>query len=356
MRLHAVILAGGRGERFWPLSRRARPKQFLPLLGDRPMLAHTLERIQGLVDPRDLWIVTSRDLKSQAESIAPQVPKRQVIGEPVGRNTAPAMALASWLIQDGDDSVLLVLPSDHRIEPQDRFREELRRAAETSLRQKTIVTFGVPPTRPETGYGYIETGDPIAPGSPFHRVSAFREKPDAAAAAKYVADGRHLWNAGMFVFPPRLLLEEIRAHEPRISAALEPVPRDLASRGAEKAIEGFYGKAPSISIDYAVMERSKDALVARAGFSWDDLGSWEAIGAPGSRDAQGNVALGKVLLLDSKDVIAFSEGGLVAGVGLHDLIIVRTADATLVVRRDRAQDVRAIVERLKARGDLDEFL
>jgi mannose-1-phosphate guanylyltransferase len=356
MRLHAVILAGGRGGGVWALSRRARPKQFLPLLGDRPMLAHTLERIQGLVDPRDLWIVTSRDLKSQAESIAPQVPKRQVIGEPIGRNTAPAMALASWLIQDGDDSVIAVLPSDHRIEPQDRFREELRRAAETSLSRNAIVTFGVPPTRPETGYGYIETGDPIAPGSPFHRVSAFREKPDAGAAAKYVADGRHLWNAGMFVFPPRLLLEEIRAHEPRISAALEPVPRDLASRGAEKAIEGFYEKAPSISIDYAVMERSKDALVARAGFSWDDLGSWEAIGAPGSRDTHGNVAVGKVLLLDSKDVIAFSEGGLVAGVGLHDLIIVRTADATLVVRRDRAQDVRAIVERLKARSDLDEFL
>src|SRR6266850_823142 len=191
MRLHAVILAGGRGERFWPLSRRARPKQFLPLLGDRPMLAHTLERLQGLVDPRDLWIVTSRDLKSQAEAIAREVPKRQVIGEPVGRNTAPAMALASWLIPDGADSVVLVLPSDHRIEPADRFREELRRAAETSLLQKAIVTFGVPPTRPETGYGYIETGDPIAPGSPFHRVTAFREKPDAAAAAKYVAGGGH---------------------------------------------------------------------------------------------------------------------------------------------------------------------
>ena len=356
MRLHAVILAGGRGERFWPLSRRSCPKQFLPLLGDRPMLAHTLERLQGLVDPRDVWIVTSRDLKSQAESIAPEVPKHQILGEPVGRNTAPAMALASWLIPDGADAAVLVLPSDHRIEPADRFREELRRAAEASRSRNAIVTFGVPPTRPEVGYGYIEIGDAIAPGSPYHRVSAFREKPDAATAATYVSDGRHLWNAGMFVFPPRLLLEEIRTHEPRISAALEGVPRSLPSPGAEKAIEGFYEKAPTISIDYAVMERSKHALVARAGFSWDDLGSWESIGASGSRDDLGNVTVGGVLLHDCKDVIAFSEGGLVAGVGLEDLIIVRTAAATLVCRRDRAQDVRAIVEQLKARSDLDEFL
>ena len=319
------------------------------------MLADTLERLRGLVDPRDVWILTSRDLVKTAKSIAPEVPKAQVIGEPAGRNTAPAMAVASWLIENRADAVA-VLPSDHRIEPAARFREELRRAAKTSLEQDAIVTFGVPPTRPETGYGYIETGEPVGPGSEFHRVIAFREKPDPATAARYVSGGRHLWNAGMFVFPPRLLLAEIRAHEPRIAAPLERVPRRLGSRGAEQALEGFYREVPSISIDYAVMERSKRTLVVRAGFSWDDLGSWQAIGTPGSRDSSGNVVQGKVLLLDSENVTAFSERGLVAGVGLKDLIVVRTADATLVCKSDRAQDVRAIVEQLKARKDLDEFL
>ena len=320
------------------------------------MLVDTLERLSGLVEPKDLWIVTARDLKRQAESLAPRVPEAQVIGEPVGKNTAPAIALASWLIQDaGADPVIAVLPSDHRIEPTSRFREELKRAAETAIERQAIVTFGIPPTRPETGYGYIESGEPIAPGSPFHRVSAFREKPDPATAARYVSDGRHLWNAGMFVFPPALMLEEIRAHVPDLARAVERLPR-RGGAGIEPALEGFYREVSSTSIDYAVMERSKRALVARAGFAWDDLGSWAAIASPGSHDAGGNATFGNVLLHDSRDVIAFADQGLVAGVGVEDLIIVRTPDVTLVCRRDRAQDVRAIVERLKARGDLDEYL
>ena len=356
MRIHAVILAGGRGERFWPLSRRSRPKQFLPLLGDRSMLRHTLDRTRGLVEPRDQWIITALDLRKEAESHAPDVPPAQIIGEPVGRNTAPAIALASWWLQDASgDTAVVVLPSDQRVEPETRFREELSRAAQTALERQAIVTFGVPPTRPETGYGYIESGDPIEPGSVFHRVAAFREKPDAATAASYLAGGRHLWNAGMFVFPPRLMLEEIRAHEPRIADLLARVPRrgDLS---ATAALEGYYRDVPSISIDYAVMERSSRAFVARAGFSWDDLGSWEALGAQEARDALGNFTRGPVLLHDSKDVIAFADGGLVAGVGVEDLVIVRTPDVTLVCRRDRAQEVRAIVEQLKGRKDLDEYL
>jgi mannose-1-phosphate guanylyltransferase len=355
MRLHAVILAGGRGERFWPLSRRSRPKQFLPLLGNQPMLTSTLDRLRGLVEPRDVWIITAHDLKREAETLAPDVPKAQVIGEPVGKNTAPAIALASWLIQDsGSDSVITVLPSDHRIEPAPRFREELERAARTALEKEAIVTFGIAPTRPETGYGYIEAGEAIEPGSPFHPVRSFREKPDPETAARYVAEGRYLWNAGMFVFPPRVLLEEIRAHEPKIAAALDRVPRKAG--GIEGALEGFYRDVTSISIDYAVMERSKRALVARAGFAWDDLGSWAAMGPTKSDDPKGNVVRGSVLLHDCASVIAFAEGGLVAGLGIEDLVIVRTPDVTLVCKRDRAQDVRAIVERLKARRDLDGYL
>ena len=356
MRLHAVILAGGRGERFWPLSRRSRPKQFLPLLDDRPMLAHTLERVRGLVDPGDVWIITAQDLKREAESLAPGVPNAQVIGEPLGKNTAPAIALAArWIKEAGSGSAVAVLPSDHRIEPTTRFREELARAAGVALERDAIILFGIPPTRPETGYGYIESGEPIEPGSPFHVVNAFREKPDHQTAARYLSDGHHLWNAGIFVFPPGALLEEIRAYQPEIAALLEGVP-GRPGEGTQDALRRFYGSAPSISMDHAVMERSRKGLVARAGFAWDDLGSWDAIGTPKSRDPLGNVIRGTALLHNCKNVTAFAEGGLVAGVGIEDLVIVRTRDVTLVCRSGRAQEVRAIVEQLKARKELDEYL
>lgn len=320
------------------------------------MLAHTLERIRGLVDPGDVWIITAQDLRREAESLAPGVPGAQVIGEPVGKNTAPAIALAAWWIREaGSDSVVAVLPSDHRIEPADRFREELARAASIALERGAIILFGIPPTRPETGYGYIESGDPIEPGSPFHTVKAFREKPDHQTATRYLSDGRHLWNAGMFVFPPGALLEEIRAHQPDIAALLSGVPEHPGG-GTQDALRRFYGAAPSISIDYAVMERSRKSLVARAGFAWDDLGFWDAIGTPESRDSLGNVIRGTALLHNCKNVIAFAEGGLVAGVGIEDLVIVRTRDVTLVCRSGRTQEVRAIVERLKTRRDLDGYL
>lgn len=356
MRLHAVILAGGRGERFWPLSRRARPKQFLPLLDERSMLAHTIERLRGVVAPSDIWVFTARDLLAQVHVLAPDVPASQVVGEPVGKNTAPAVALAAWWLRAaGEDSVLAVLPSDHRVEPAERFREEITRAAEAALRRDAIVTFGIPPTRPETGYGYIESGEAIAAGSAFHAVTAFREKPDHGTAARYVADGLHLWNTGIFVFPARVMLEEIRTRRADIAALLEQVP-ERPGGGTAAALERFFGAAPSISIDYAVMEGSKRALVARAGFGWDDLGSWAALATPEARDESGNVVRGEAVLHDCTNVIAFADGGLVAGLGVEDLVIVRTKDVTLVCPRDRAQEVRAIVERLKERKDLDGYL
>ncbi len=286
MRLCVVILAGGRGERFWPLSRRSRPKQLLPLLGDRPMLTLTIDRLEGLVAREDIWIFTARDLAPQVLAASPGVPSAQVIGEPTGKNTAPAIALAAWWLNGlGKDVAMAVLPSDHRIEPAQRFREELERAARTALTRGTIVTFGIPPTRPETGYGYIQAGEPIAAGSPFHAVEAFREKPDLATAARYAGDGKHLWNTGMFVFPPSVMLEEIRAHQPDIAALLPGMPPS-PSVANTAALERFYGAAPSISIDYAVMERSKRALVARADFAWDDLGSWAALATPEARGAR----------------------------------------------------------------------
>ena len=359
MRLHPVILAGGRGERFWPLSRRRRPKQLLPLLSARSMLADTVDRLAGVARPEDTFVLTARDLVSAVRESAPSVPAHHVVGEPVGKNTAPAVALAAWWLRDaGQDAVLVVLPSDHRIEPAARFREEVQAAAQVALERGVIVTLGIPPTRPETGYGYIEVGEPLEPRSPFHAIRAFREKPDQETAARYVADGRHLWNAGMFLFAPSVMLREVREHAPEIASALPDVPPRL-SEWPDGTLERYYGTVPSISIDYAVMERTKHAAVARAGFAWDDLGSWAALSSPGGSDgadASPNVVRGRALLHDSSGVIAFSEGGLVAGLGLHDLVVVHTADVTLVCPRDRAQDVRAIVDRLKREPDGDAYL
>lgn len=354
MRLHPVILAGGRGERFWPLSRRNRPKQLLPLLSDRPMLADTLTRLEGAALPSDTFIITARDLAGAVRQAAASVPHHHVVGEPVGKNTAPAVALAAWWLRDaGPDAVIAVLPSDHRVEPADRFRSEIVRAAETALAREAIVTFGIPPTRPETGYGYIEAGDPVEKGSPFHRVKAFKEKPDASTAEKYASDGRHLWNAGMFLFPPRVMIEEIRAHAPDIARAMESLPKHLSED--EEALARYYAAVPSISIDVAVMERSSRALVAKAGFAWDDLGSWAALGASAGGATKGNVTRGRTLLVDANGVTAFADGGMIAALGVRDLVIVHTADATLVCPKDRVQEVREIVARLKAEEGGDEY-
>ncbi len=356
MRIHPVILAGGRGERFWPLSRRSRPKQLLPLLSGRSMIADTIGRLTGLAEPRDAWVITASDLVPAVREAVPAVPEAQLVGEPIGRNTAPAVALAAWWLRGaGPDAVAAVLPSDHRIEPGERFRADLRAAAEAALERRAIVVLGIPPTRAETGFGYIEVGQAVAPGSPLHSVAAFREKPDERTAARYVSDGRHLWNAGMFVFPPEVMLEEIRAHAPDIAALLSGLP-DTPGTGDLKALERYYQSAPSISIDYAVMERTKRALVARAGFEWDDLGSWAAIATTGAGDSNRNVTRGRATLLDSSGVIAFSDGGMIAALGVKDLVIVRTGDVTLVCPRSRAQEVRALVDRIRREKDGGDYL
>jgi len=253
------------------------------------------------------------------------------------------------------DGVAAILPSDHRVEPASRFRDDLAAAAKAALERRVIVVLGVPPTRPDTGYGYIEAGEPVASGSEFRGVIAFREKPDAKTAARYLEDGRHLWNAGIFVFAPEVMLEEIRLHAPDLAALLADLP-ERPGRGTDSALERYYAAAPSISIDYAVMERTRRAVVARAGFAWDDLGSWAALEGQGAKDPHGNVVHGRVLLQDSTGVIAFSDGGLVAGIGVKDLVIVHTDDVTLVCPRDRAQEVRALVERIKQEKDADDLL
>jgi len=342
--LWAVILAGGVGARFWPLSRASRPKQLLDLFGDGPMLRVTSERIAPLAPPGRQLVVTGELLR---EPIAALLPDVELLAEPVGRNTAPAIAWAALEVARRDpDAVLAVLPADHHVADVDAYRAACAHAVRVA-RQGRIVTLGIRPTRPETGYGYIAQGAPIDDG--VYAVAAFREKPDLATAATYLADGGYLWNAGMFFFPAALILDELRRFEPDMVSALE----DLVAGRA--ALGDVYPNLRSISVDYAVAERSDKVAVIPATFGWSDVGSWSSLYDHRPEEAP-SFQRGRVFELDGGgNVLVATDGGTVTTVGVRDLVVVHTGDATLVCPRTQAQRVREVVDALRA-SDAEELL
>ncbi|MBR0660347.1 mannose-1-phosphate guanylyltransferase/mannose-6-phosphate isomerase [Roseomonas oryzicola] len=344
-----VILSGGTGTRLWPLSREGYPKQFWPLASDRPMLAETAARAEGpgFLPPMAVCNEAHRFL------VAEQLRGRnaRIVLEPAGRNSAPAIAAAALLAEEaGPGTVMWIMAADSAIGDVPALHAALAAAA-AGARAGRIVTFGMKPTAPETGYGYIEAGAEL-PGLPGVRdIARFVEKPDAARAAEFVADGRHLWNSGMFVATASVLLAELERHEPEllaaVRAAVEGAKRDMDF--VRLAPEAFLA-APSISIDYAVMERTKHAAVVPAAIGWSDIGSWAALWDISAKDAAGNAATGPVEILDSRNCYVRSEGILTGVVGLENAVVVVTDDAVLAMHRDRAQDVKKLVDQLKAKG------
>jgi mannose-1-phosphate guanylyltransferase len=349
-RVHAVILAGGRGTRFWPASREAFPKQFLTVGGGASLIRRTAERVLPLASPERLWVITNSSTVDMAASHLPMVARRRIIGEPVGRNTAPAVALAAELARREDpDAVLLVAPADHWIADEDAFRETARRAIEFAASRAALVTFGISPTSPETGYGYIEAGDEVSPG--MRRVARFTEKPNRPTAEAFLAGGRHFWNSGIFVWRAQVVHDELARHSPEMVAACE---RMASAPDPESAVREGWAKLPSISIDYALLERSENVYVAPSRFAWSDIGSWDAWAALGARDASGNVVEGDALVLDSSGCFVRSGPGRFSAIlGLEDVLVLDTKDALLVCRKDRAQDVKKIVDALEAMGRRD---
>ena len=325
MALHAVILAGGSGTRFWPLSRAKRPKQFLALVTGRTLIAETFARAEPV--SAQVWVVCGKD---HAETVRREVPQARVIVEPKAKNTAPAIALACNEVAALDpQATIAILPSDHHVARPDAFRAALQLAA-AACQNGDLVTLGIKPTRAETGYGYLKAGAEKSPG--VFAVEAFVEKPDAATAARYLEDPAYSWNAGIFVFRADAMLAALARH----------------------GLAGDFEQQPSISIDYAVMEpESKQGRIAMVpgDFGWSDVGSFAALPEVRALDAKGNAVSGDAVLVDARDCVVLSEGGrLVAAVGVEGLCIVDAGDAVLVVPRDRAQDVRAVVDALKARG------
>lgn len=343
----AVVMAGGRGTRFWPRSRGHRPKQFLAMVGSETLLHQTVARLKPRFPDSHIYIVTTEDLAAETRRMLPQLPPENVLVEPEGRNTAPCLALALVSIERRHpEGVMVVLSADHYIGEAGTFLADIDMAVRHAAEAHELVTFGIRPTYPETGYGYIETTGQ----GPVLKVEAFREKPPREKALEYLATGRHYWNAGMFVWTLRDMRSEMLKHCPEVLAPLDA----WAAEGRDpETIASAYRRVPKLSIDYALMEKSARVAVVPARFPWSDVGSWPAVVEFREADGNGNVAEGDTILLDCADCAVFGGRRLIAASGLRDLIVVDEEDALLICRRDKAQDVKTIVERLEKMGRKD---
>jgi mannose-1-phosphate guanylyltransferase len=350
--LYGLILAGGRGTRFWPRSRRAQAKQVLKFFGDRTLIQQTVDRLRPVLPPERIWILTNDHLRAEIVKQLPEVPKKQILAEPAQRNTAPAIGLAAHILQSIDpEAVMGVFPADHVIgKPRDYIK--LVKPAFKAAREEKIVVLGIEPRWAETGYGYIEF--PSVPGAGQEApVKKFREKPDAATAAEFIAAGNFYWNAGMFFWKTSVLLEALRTHLPKTATLIAGLPPFSSRQFGAKFAEVF-PRCENISIDYAVLERAKNVVGIAAGdIGWNDVGSWNAVYELHKRDGQGNAIPGAAL-----DTLIHESGGnyvdggknkLIALLGVHDLIVVDTPDALLIADRSRAQQVGELVKELEKR-------
>lgn len=361
----AVIMAGGSGERFWPLSRQNRPKQLLKLSSPTTtLLGEAVGRIASFIEPRNIYIATARHLQAAIRETDVGIPDENVLGEPCKRNTSGCLAyVAANLLAryggDGSNLTMAVLTADHLIGDEDRFQKAVQASLNTAERNEALVTIGIVPTRPETGYGYIELADRSQPvdGStkedPFYSVVCFREKPSHQTAEEFVASGRFLWNSGMFFWRMSTFLAELQQARPSLAQATVAMKEAILA-GEERKIESIFESLEDISIDYALLEKARHVLVTRAEFPWDDIGAWDALDRVRPGDDRGNVTMGDPVMIDSGNCIVVNEPGAdemaVSVIGVKDLAVVVSKDAVLVVRKDRAQDVRRVVAELKRRA------
>ncbi|HZZ28340.1 MAG TPA: mannose-1-phosphate guanylyltransferase [Pirellulales bacterium] len=362
--LHIVIMAGGAGTRFWPESRAARPKQLLPLAGERTMLQMAVDRLGTLAVAKQLWILTGAALVDAVKKQLPQLPPDHILGEPCKRDTAPCIGLAALLLARHDpQATMAVMPADQVIQPDDQFQQAVSFAA--ALVEESpgrIVTFGIRPTYPATTFGYIERGEPLESQSAgsagkkssslfsFH-VSHFREKPPAAVAQEYLSSGKFYWNSGIFVWKAATIISALEQRQPEMLARLQKIVDAWDQPSEQEVFAHEFAAIKGISIDYAVMEQAADVAVIEAPFTWDDVGTWQAVARLAGTDAEGNTIAGRHLGIDTHgSIIRTDEHHLVATVGVHDLIVVHTPDATLVANRSDEESIRKIVKLLEERG------
>lgn len=351
---YAIVMAGGRGERFWPLGRRRRPKQLLPLMGKNSMLEQTVLRLFPLFAPENVLVITSAAYVDEVRKLLP-LPHENVVGEPAGRDTAPCIALACGELlrrKAPADAVMIATPADHLITPAALFQKQLADAANFATRRDVLMTIGIAPDRPATGYGYIEAGTELEPN--FFEVSSFREKPDAATAERFLASGKYRWNSGIFLWKLGVIMEAFRKFSPELYGFATALG---ASANAEKLLAEQFPDLPRVAVDRCIMEKADNSAVTDAAFSWDDLGSWSSLRDRLPAAADGNRGRGRRLMLDCRNSVVFSsEDHLVGAIGVEDMAIIHTPDATLVCPLKFDQRIKELLARLENEPDGDKFM
>jgi len=358
--VHAVILAGGAGERFWPLSRRSRPKQLLPLLGDRSMIEMTIDRISPDIPADRTWVVTGQEIGAAVCERLMQIPKQNILEEPRGNNTCLAIAWAAAELRRRDpDATLVVLSADHAISPVETLRRVLREGVRLAESDDHLITVGITPTRPETAYGYIELGPIFAKtdGITSYQVERFAEKPDRPTAQDYYYDRRHLWNSGMFVWTARALLDALSKHAPGVNTPLMDYIRKSGTGPNNGALQELYDTAECISIDIAVLERADNVVVIQADLAWDDVGSWLALQRLSHKDSHSNVVRGNAVSLETFDTTIYNDSDdLVCAFGVSDLVVVRTGRSVMVAHKSRIDEMKQLMEEIKSDPSWEEYL
>lgn len=349
----AVIMAGGRGERFWPKSRFSLPKQFLQLLGEKTMLQRTAERLQGIVCPDEIFIITAEDYRYLIARQTPEIPAENIIAEPFGRDTAAAVGLASVIIaRKNPCDVVVVLPADHYIADEQRFAVALNSAVAVAEKGEHLVTLGIVPSRPETGYGYIARGESYngLAGKNFFLVESFTEKPDQKRALQFLDSGNYYWNSGIFIWRVDLIRRLIKEHLPVLHEGLAKIDEALGTGQYLETLREVYAGLPKVSIDYGLMEKVSNVVVIPGDFGWDDVGSWTALEEYKDKDGRGNVLEGRGVLLDTYNTLVSASGKVVATLGINDLIIVEEKDSILVCHKERAQEIKKVILALQENG------
>lgn len=356
---YAVIMAGGKGERFWPLSTSKHPKQLLALVGDKPLIAQAVERLDGLIPPENVFVVTNADLVDATRKAAPMLPPENIVGEPIGRDTAAAVACGGALVGARDpDAVFAVLTADQVMGDLDVFKATLKGGMDLAEQNEILVTIGIQPTFPSTGFGYIESGADFAKaeGVQFKKAVRFVEKPALSKAEEYLASGKFFWNSGMFIWSVPTLSSAFATHCPVMKTLMDELTA-YAKRGEIfQGLEKIYPTLGKISVDYALMEKADNIVMACGTFMWDDVGSWPALEGHFPKDENGNTLIGDCQQIDSTGNIIYSKDRLTAVIGAENLVVVQAESVTLVCPKERAQDIKKMVTMLKEKGSFEELL
>jgi mannose-1-phosphate guanylyltransferase len=355
MNIYAVIMAGGVGSRFWPRSKKKTPKQLLKIFGDQTMIQQTVNRLDGLVKNENIYVITNKDQKPGVLTQLSHLPIENIIEEPFGRNTAACIGLASVLIAHKDpDAITIVLPADHIIEDEKEFYETLSKAAEFANESEGLVTIGISPSKPETGYGYIQI-DENEVSNRIYKVLNFAEKPNYSTAVRFVDSGDFFWNSGMFIWKATTILEEIKNYLPELYEGLIKIQHAIGTEAFREVLTNVYGLVKKISIDYGIMEKSEKVYVIKGDFKWSDVGSWDSVYELSPKDEFGNAKVGKVYNESSKNSFIYSPDKFVAVIGVDDLIVINNDDALLICDRHKTQDVKKVIDYLKI-NELTDYL